>query len=256
MHLEGLTPQKLAELVFHNERFRSESSDERAALNRWYIAVESGSRKQLELLALYGRGKSVLEYGCADGTFSLVEHDIARIAGQFTGIDISDCAIARAVARSEALGQSQCRFEVMDAEGMSFPDGSFDLVFGRGIIHHLNLERAFCEVRRVLRPGGRAVFYEPMGHNPVLNGFRQRTPALRTPDEHPLVMRDFALARRYFDHVALRYYGLTTLGPAALPFGALRRRAVRACEQLDNVLLRIPVLNRNAWFVLMTLHGD
>jgi SAM-dependent methyltransferase len=46
-----------------------------------------------------------------------------------------------------------------DAEALPFPDGSFDLVLGHAVLHHLpNLSRAFSEFHRVLTPGGRIVF--------------------------------------------------------------------------------------------------
>jgi SAM-dependent methyltransferase len=46
-----------------------------------------------------------------------------------------------------------------DAESLPFPDGSFDLVVGHAVLHHLpDLERAFSELLRVLEPGGRIVF--------------------------------------------------------------------------------------------------
>jgi SAM-dependent methyltransferase len=46
-----------------------------------------------------------------------------------------------------------------DAESLPFADRSFDLVLGHAVLHHLpDLERAFAEFHRVLRPGGRIVF--------------------------------------------------------------------------------------------------
>jgi ubiquinone/menaquinone biosynthesis C-methylase UbiE len=46
-----------------------------------------------------------------------------------------------------------------DAEQLPFDDGSFDLVFGHAVLHHVpGLERAFREFRRVLRPGGALAF--------------------------------------------------------------------------------------------------
>jgi SAM-dependent methyltransferase len=252
--MQNLTARKQSELAFHNERFATEESDGRAGLNRWYAAVGAGSQRQLDLIAELGRDRSVLEYGCADGRFSLVEHSLTRTCGRFHGIDLSDRAIARARDTARSLGLRQCHFEAMDAEHMTFEDETFDLVFGRGIIHHLDLVRAFAEIRRVLRPQGVAVFYEPMGHNPLLNNFRKRTPDLRPPDEHPLLTPDFKLARNFFSRVETHYYGLTTIGPAALPEKSpLRDPLMRVCEQVDDVLVQLPLVGKNAWFVLLTL---
>jgi SAM-dependent methyltransferase len=50
----------------------------------------------------------------------------------------------------------------------SFPDRSFDIIHGVGIVHHIGIESTFCEVNRLLRPGGIAVFHEPMGNSRTL----------------------------------------------------------------------------------------
>ena len=242
--------RKESERRFHNERFGADS-DPRAGINRWYAAVEEGARLQLDLLARLAAGRRVLEYGCGNGVFALRETEIARIAGEYHGIDISDLAIAQASsALDRDLGQ-HCHFRQMDAEALSYPDGFFDLVFGRGIIHHLTIERAYAELSRVLRPGGQAIFFEPMGHNIAINLFRRRTPELRTADEHPLLIGDLRDARRFFRRVEARFYGLATL--AAVPLAGAFPGLMRLCAGLDRILLKLPALRSQAWFVLMTL---
>jgi SAM-dependent methyltransferase len=247
------TARKETERAFHNARFETTESDNRARLSKWYSAAEAGLQMQNELVRRAAANARVLEYGCADGRLSLQEEHVARGAKRFYGIDISDCAIERARTTAARLGFDHCSFDVMDAEHMTFDANAFDLVFGRGIIHHLDLERAFSEIQRVLRPGGVAIFLEPMGHNPLINWFRQRTPDMRTPDEHPLLVRDFALARRYFRRLETRYFGLTTLGAVAITNDAAADWLMRTCEVVDDLVLKLPVIGPNAWMVLTTM---
>jgi len=242
--------RKEAERLFHNARFGADT-DPRAGINRWYAAVDEGSRLQLEAIARAAAGRRVLEYGCGNGAFSLQETQLARIAGEYHGIDISDLAITQARRSLDDALRSHCHFEQMDAEALAYPDQYFDLVFGRGIIHHLTVRRAYAELSRVLRPGGRAIFFEPMGHNLAINLFRRRTPDLRTSDEHPLLTSDLRDARTYFSRVESRFYGLATL--AAVPFSRRLPGLMAGCAALDRTLLKLPLLRSQAWFVLLTL---
>jgi SAM-dependent methyltransferase len=239
-----------SERLFHNRRYGGEE-DPRAHLDGLYLAVRRCNDLQEALVRRLGAGAAVLEFGCADGALALDALETARFAARFEGIDISDDAVAKANARAARMGLAGARFHAMNAEALDFPDASFDLVYGRGILHHLDLDRACGEIARVLRPGGRAVFTEPMGHNPLINLYRRMTPALRTPDEHPLLARDIALARRRFSRVEARFFGLATL--ASLPFRGtpLHGPAERATAALDRVLLSVPGLRLAAWFVLL-----
>ncbi len=244
--------RKQSERDFHNQRYGQEE-DSRAHLDKWYTALAACARAQDALVRRYGRGARVLEYGCADGAIAANSFDLVHDFAQYDGIDISDAAIAVAQARAAARGLSNCRYAVMDAERMTFPDASFDVVYGRGILHHLDLDRCFAEIARVLRPGGKAIFNEPLGHNPVLNWYRNRTPDMRTPDEHPLLMRDFRVAEAVFGAVECRFYGLATVAAVPVRNTPIGAAAMTVCEGLDRVLLGIPGVRRNAWSVLMTM---
>jgi SAM-dependent methyltransferase len=66
--------------------------------------------------------------------------------------------ISTLVANAERLGLT-VRTLRADAESLPFPEASFNLVLGHAVLHHLpDLQRAFNEFRRVLRPGGRIAF--------------------------------------------------------------------------------------------------
>ena len=242
------------ERQFHNERF-SHAEDPRSGLNKWYDGVRHGHELQHSLVLQYAVGKDVLEYGCSDGALSVAELELPKQCRTLTGIDISDVAIATANARCESANLTNARFMAMDAETMTFPDRSFDLVFGRAILHHLDLAKCLPEIARVLRPGGVAIFTEPLGHNPVLNAVRNRTPDIRTPDEHPFLKTDIELARRYFGSVNVKYYGLFSVASVIVDATA-KRLPYKIGKAIDDILLRFPFVGRYAWYCLLVASVD
>jgi ubiquinone/menaquinone biosynthesis C-methylase UbiE len=65
----------------------------------------------------------------------------------------------------------------MNAMEIEFPTGTFDIVYAANLLHHLPDPRtALREMHRVLKPGGKACFWDPLRHNPVID---QRLPAHR-----------------------------------------------------------------------------
>ena len=100
------------------------------------------------------RGLSVLEIGCGLGTDGA---QFAKAGADYTGVDLTDAAVELAQKRFELFGLPGT-FRTADAESLDFPDGSFDLVYSHGVLHHTpDTVKAVKEVHRVLKPGGRAV---------------------------------------------------------------------------------------------------
>jgi SAM-dependent methyltransferase len=98
-----------------------------------------------------------LEIGAGTGYFSLNLLQ-AGVVAEATCTDISPGMVATLGRNAERLGL-EVRTARADAESLPFADGSFDLVLGHAVLHHLpSLRRAFAEFHRVLRPGGRIVF--------------------------------------------------------------------------------------------------
>ena len=98
-------------------------------------------------------GQEVLEIGVGLGA----DHQrFAECGARLTGIDLTDRAVGHTRRRLDALGLAS-RLSTGDAEALAFPDGSFDVVYSWGVLHHSpNTPRAFQEVLRVLKPGGEA----------------------------------------------------------------------------------------------------
>jgi ubiquinone/menaquinone biosynthesis C-methylase UbiE len=117
--------------------------------------VESKLRKALgHEPRRYGRA---LEIGAGTGYFTL---NLLRagIVGEAVATDISPGMLRRLRGSAEELGLT-VETAACDAAELPFDDGSFDLVFGHAVLHHLpDLEAAFREFRRVLRPGGVVAF--------------------------------------------------------------------------------------------------
>jgi SAM-dependent methyltransferase len=103
--------------------------------------------------------EAALEVGAGTGYFSL---NLLRagVLGHATCLDISPGMLEALRANAQRLGLSGLVETVAaDGEHLPFEDGSFDLVFGHAVLHHLpDLDQAFREFDRVLKPGGTLVF--------------------------------------------------------------------------------------------------
>lgn len=241
----------MADSINHEREFHDHvwSGETRNAAAPFYAITGSSKDHYRRLVMDDCAGKEVLEFGCGRGGSVL---GLARSGARAIGIDVSTEGLQRGSRAARSEGLDRAGFVEMDAHRLAFPDDSFDRVCGSGILHHLDLPEAIPEMVRVLRPSGRAIFYEPMGHNPIINWFRHRTPGLRTSDEHPLLMPDLDIIRDQFSSVHTRFFHLTAL--AAVPVRRLRLfPSLRASlDGLDETLFRwIPPLRRHAWVVVI-----
>jgi len=110
----------------------------------------------LRLVAFDGYAdRRVLEVGCGAGV------DLARFArggAIVTGVDLAPSAIELARANFDQQGL-RGEFQVADGEHLPFADESFDAVFAHGVVQYTaDPRRLVAECRRVLKPGGEAIF--------------------------------------------------------------------------------------------------
>jgi SAM-dependent methyltransferase len=128
-----------------------------------------------------GRVERSLEVGAGTGYFTLNLLQSGVIANA-TASDISDGMLKQLSATADELGV-EVETVVADAERLPFPDGSFDLLLGHAVLHHLpSLERALAEFNRVLAPGGRVAFMgEPSRHGDRYAALPKRIGLLAAP---------------------------------------------------------------------------
>src|SRR5262245_33297509 len=197
-------------------------------------------------------GRAVLDLGCGHGMAAVV---LARLGARVTAVDLSPGYVSEARRRARANGVAVALAQA-DAERLPFADGAFDAVWGNAILHHLDLERALPGVRRVLRPGGVAVFSEPWGDNAMLEWARRRLPypgKQRTRDERPLRGEQLAVIRRVFPRAEVKGDQLLSMARRVLGRGPLTR-ALKWCD--DRLLKRVPALGRWCRYVVLTLRRE
>lgn len=235
------------EKEFHNEAF---SSGKRGKIKKYYSTNFQSKQFYRDIVNEDVDGVKALEFGCGPGSQAFT---LAQKGADVYAIDISDVAIEQARGKAKEQGV-KINFAVMNAENLGFDDDTFDLVCGSGILHHLDLERCFSELTRVLKPGGKGIFFEPMGYHPLVNAYRKLTPSIRTDDEHPLLMEDIRLAETYFGNVVTHFFHLNSIAASFLPGDSLRRGASEVLNRIDHAIFKMaPFMKKYAWIVVLEL---
>lgn len=153
-------------------------------------------------------GKKVLELGSGAGEGAVY---FATRGASVTATDISPgmLKVVLDVARHNGVSVET---QVCSANDLSiFPPESFDVVYAANLLHHVDIEKCLEQVLKVLKPGGRAAFWDPVHYNPAINVYRKMAMAVRTEDEHPLKRADIALFKRMFKDVHTRFFWLSAL---------------------------------------------
>jgi len=200
-------------------------------------------------------GKVVLDLGCGNGYNAI---KFAKMGALVYAVDISANMVKSTDKLAKKYGLSDVLMvRQMSAEKLEFPSGMFDLVAGHSILHHTDLSLTRNEVRRVLKPGGKAVFLEPLGHNLFINLFRMITPWRRTKAERPLRYKDIEIFAEPFARANYQVFYLFALAAfALLPLQKkkLFQFAINRLNHLDSLIIRkFPALGRLAWIIVIEL---
>lgn len=252
--------RKLEEIEFHDQRERDrlaagdiEEFYEKYP-NKSFYAINRRVQKALHSwMVKNAEGAVALDYCCGLGNSTLA---LAESGATVHAIDISqeELKTAEKTARDAGYGD-RTHFYAMDAENLEFPDDHFDVIVCLGVLHHLDLAKAYPQLARVLKPTGQILCMEAQGTNPLINLYRRRTPHLRTSweAEHILSLAQVKQAEAFFSEVEITYFHLFTI--LAIPFRKARlfRPLLSVLEAIDSVVLRIPGIQRLAWQMMFTL---
>lgn len=168
------------------------------------------------------------DFGCGSGEMACL---LGLLGYRVTGIDVSPdlIEVARERARMEGV-EDRVEFIVADAATAPITDGAFDAVLAMSVVHHMSTEDALNALERLLRPGGRIAFLEPVAYSKTLQWLRNLSPVKKdvSPDERQLSAEEICLIGKRFIIEEQRHF---------LMLARLRRLLPDVCFQLGERIL-------------------
>ncbi len=244
------------------ERWRQEADfhdsmveyDTRWTAFRAYGLSEASIRYARDLVGDI-RGEVLVEIGCGDGSRTL---PFVQAGATILACDISYGMAQAALRRLRDVAKARrCLIscQQMAAEEMAYASNSIDVIFGISVLHHLETLPAIQEIKRVLKPGGRAIFVEPLNRNPLSNLYRTLTPNRHSENESPLDYSIFGTLENHFSLVHHREFYLLSLGAVIFSFLKSKRMFDWSLARLmgadERLFALAPWLRKYAWITVI-----
>lgn len=155
------------------------------------------------------RGKRALDIACGDGWISL---SLAKSGARVEGFDISAKRVELAKRYAKANGLDHTlRFKTAVCEEMDYEDNYFDFAIMHAALHHCDIGKTADQIRRVLKPGGKAVLIEDYAYHPLMRFYRVLTPDKHTKFEKALTDDDLTSFVSRFSSHHYMFYGLLNI---------------------------------------------
>ena len=191
------------------------------------------------------QGKIVLDLACGSG-------EITKQVAQCNPKLVIGTELAPLTVKSNqekiAKNFSNVYFILDDCENSSLPDNCVDIIICSGMLHHVDINRASSEIKRLLKKGGKMIAIEALKYNPVFNWYRKRTPNARTHWEaaHILGLKEAKLIATKLNLTRIKYWQLLSILSIFFP-KKIRRYPLNFFNFLDSIILSIPYIQRMAW---------
>lgn len=201
-----------------------------------------GTKAQFDGL-LQEEGARFLDCACGAGKLAIW---LALNGKKVWAFDFSQNAIRVAKRSAELSGVAdRIKFHVIDARKLKYDDNFFDVLTGKDCLHHLiKYPRAINELARVLRPGGKAYFFEPLAQNPLINLARYINICFRGyVGEHMLTKADIRMLKETFGDIRLGHHVVFSVFTRLIasthrPLTGIRKKICIALIELDEGVLK------------------
>lgn len=108
----------------------------------------------------------VLDFGCGPGSFLAMS---APMCKEIVGVDISQGFVNECQRTINEMSLSNASSVHIQPDQLPFEDNTFDVIIMTDVVHHLEFpQKSLQEAFRVLKPGGRALIFEPNKLNPLI----------------------------------------------------------------------------------------
>lgn len=188
-HSSAIMTKKANEAKTHDSNVAAQFGPRAAAYVASPVHAAGEDLAQISGLAQARRPSRALDLGCGGGHVSF---QLAAHAGEVVAFDLSDDMLNAVMKEAITRGLANIVPGQGSVEQIPFADGAFDFVASRYSAHHWrNIGAGLAEARRVLAPGGAAVFADSASpKNPLLDTYLQAIELLRDSSH----VRDYSAA--------------------------------------------------------------
>lgn len=207
--------------------FVEERAKHRSKLRHYYSTPNNLRLQRVfkELVEANLSNTAVLEIGCGNGwnCKQVLDHGAAQVHG----IDIAESKLNQAL---ENFNDPRLTFSLQDIHEPM--EGSYDLIIGRAVLHHVDYQRVLRQLYdNNLNSGGKMFFIEPMSEGLLTKVYWKLSPHMHTPDERPFYARDIRWLEQAFPG-----FGLVPFGYLSFP---VNLASALVMPQPNNVFTRL-----------------
>lgn len=154
------------------------------------------------------KNKKILDVGCGLGEVSIY---FALKGGLVTALDISS-EMLKNTAELAQINQVEVKTHLATAENFNFPESEkFDVIYIGNCLHHADINLTMKNIMAHLKKDGIFLSWDPIAYNPIINLYRLIATKVRTPDEHPLKLKDIKFIKNNFEKSEVNFFWFTTL---------------------------------------------